>query len=81
METNSPRGTLPHSTGRLLEDNGTLGRNLKIKTEFRDQRQRRQREWKKGQGRKLFHFAYSFKIWPEDLALSFLGAKAKRRTF
>lgn len=31
LETNSPRGTLPHSAGPLLEDNGTLGRDLKIK--------------------------------------------------
>ena len=43
-------------------------------------------EREKTKGRKSFRSAssilpYSFKIWPADLALSFLGAKAKRGTF
>ena len=49
LETKSPRGTLPHSAGCLLEeDNGTLGRNLKIKNRILRSEETQAEEWKKG---------------------------------
>ena len=49
LETKSPRGTLPHSAGHLLEeDNGTVGRNLKIKNRILRSEETQAEEWKKG---------------------------------